>query len=356
MASLKHRGRALADHSRLARPIQPEDICSSGVEEGRYAPGLRSSFEPSALDCAAPPIPRTTRVPKERLSRAGPSTAASNLLMKDGAPTFTTGRAEALTDTTEQLRCPFSRHTERAMATSTHAPSPLIPHKTFRDPVHGDIHLTAIETAVVDTADFQRLGRIRQLGTAHLLYRGALHTRFDHALGTLAVAKRMIQAINENPRSDRINEEAHVLIRLCALLHDIPHVPFGHTFEDELGLARRHDDADRFADFLGPQSDIGNLIANGVGEKMRRLVLETLQARGDEEISALEYPFASDLVGNTLCADLLDYLRRDCYFAGLPENFAERIFDYLFIPTTGQHARRIVVRLNKLKSHEIRKD
>jgi hypothetical protein len=237
----------------------------------------------------------------------------------------------------------------------------IVPWKTFLEPVQLDVKLTKVETEIVNTRDFQRLGRIRQLGSAVSVFRGATHTRFDHCLGTLAVAERMVQAINHSPReTEKIEYEAHVVVRLVALLHDITHVAFGHTLEDEIGVFPRHDESG-FAEFLGPSAEIGQIIVSHHGEETRALVQQTLEARPDAEtddaaIKALRYPYAADIVGNTLCADLIDYLRRDAYFTGLTEAFRERFLDYLFIPSSGPHANRLVVRVNKRENDEVRTD
>src|SRR5437773_3477412 len=109
----------------------------------------------------------------------------------------------------------------------------LKPKKTMQIAVSGGVLITELERGIVDTPDFQRLRGIRQLGLAYLVYPTALHTRFDHSLGTLEMAVRMIQGIRENahsgPQESTITEEQVVLTRLYALLHDITHIPFGHS-------------------------------------------------------------------------------------------------------------------------------
>lgn len=71
----------------------------------------------------------------------------------------------------------------------------LEPGKVITDPVHGDIHLTHLEMAIVDSLPFQRLRRVRQLGTTHLVYPGATHTRFAHSIGAVKVAQDLIDII-----------------------------------------------------------------------------------------------------------------------------------------------------------------
>src|SRR6185369_7432267 len=102
--------------------------------------------------------------------------------------------------------------------------------KLIRDAVHGDIEMTPVEVELIDTQEFQRLRGIKQLGTAYLVFPSAMHTRFEHSLGTSWMAHRMILAIR---RTQAMPDEKELIIRVAALLHDITHIPFGHTLEDE---------------------------------------------------------------------------------------------------------------------------
>ncbi|MAD34617.1 MAG: hypothetical protein CMJ88_12800, partial [Planctomycetes bacterium] len=72
----------------------------------------------------------------------------------------------------------------------------------LRDPVHGDIELTRDELRFVDTAEFQRLRGIKQLGSAAFVYPGAVHTRFEHSIGTMHVCDRLLDACNKNAARD----------------------------------------------------------------------------------------------------------------------------------------------------------
>src|SRR5438093_1329557 len=102
--------------------------------------------------------------------------------------------------------------------------------KLIRDAVHGDIELGALEIELMDTPEFQRLRGIKQLGTAYLVFPSAVHTRFEHSLGTSWMAYRVLQAVR---RSEAISQDAERLMRLSAPLHDVPHIPSGHTLELE---------------------------------------------------------------------------------------------------------------------------
>lgn len=101
----------------------------------------------------------------------------------------------------------------------------------LRDPVQGDIYLTENETRVLDTREMQRLRGIKQLGTAHLVFPGCVHTRFDHSLGALAAAHRILEHLRL--AGHHIDPQDAELVRLAILVHDVTHIPYGHTFEDE---------------------------------------------------------------------------------------------------------------------------
>jgi HD superfamily phosphohydrolase len=122
--------------------------------------------------------------------------------------------------------------------------------KTVRIAVSGDVRLTELETAIIDTSTFQRLRQVRQLGPSVWVYPTALHTRFDHSLGVLHTVDQMIQEIASARRhvssahghdSCDITETQRKLARLYGLLHDVTHAPFGHTLEDELKVFGSHD-------------------------------------------------------------------------------------------------------------------
>lgn len=232
--------------------------------------------------------------------------------------------------------------------------------KTIRDPIQIDIELTPLETRVIDTQDFQRLRHIKQLGTASLVFPGATHTRFEHSLGTLAAAQVMVKSVTNNPDNQvRIPDDVSELIRVCALLHDITHIPFGHILEDEGFLYGRHDKSGenpRWELFLGPSSEIGSILGKGFREEVLRY-LSTPRS----QVSSLEYPYVVDIVGNTVCADLIDYLSRDTACAGLKESFDPRFLRNLLIASsantvTSDVAYKNRLALSLLKQNRVRRD
>ena len=181
----------------------------------------------------------------------------------------------------------------------------------LRDPVHGDIDLAPAERGLLDSPEVQRLRGIRQLGPAYLVYPGALHTRFDHGLGALRMAQAILESLGR--QGMRLSEEDRSAVRLAALLHDVSHIPFGHTFEDERTLFGRHDRPERLRLFL-ERGELGERLARHPQGNLVKALL-TGETRD----------WRRDVVAGTLDADLLDYLRRDAYFCGLPKTYDERI-------------------------------
>lgn len=180
--------------------------------------------------------------------------------------------------------------------------------KVIRDPVHGDMAFPAPLFRLVDTREFQRLRGVRQLGTASFVYPGAVHTRFDHSLGTCWLASRLL---------DQLPLEATPSQRLAALawalLHDITHVPFGHTLEDERRIFERHDVPARLCQAL-PQGELGAALRS---LKLLDPVLE---------IACDATRWEHQLTAGAVAADLLDYLARDALFCGLSQRYDARIF------------------------------
>src|SRR5213080_3737745 len=199
--------------------------------------------------------------------------------------------------------------------------------KLIRDAVHGDIEMGALEVELMDTPEFQRLRGIKQLGTAYLVFPSAVHTRFEHSLGTSWMAYRILQAVR---RAEAISQDEERLIRVSALLHDVTHIPFGHTLEDERRVLPRHDKDEERVDYFLRMSAVARILKR---EGLQEPVIGIL--KGDET-------YRSDIVGGAISADLLDYLRRDTYFCGLSQYYDPRIFES-FVVENG----RLVMNLEK---------
>ncbi len=203
-----------------------------------------------------------------------------------------------------------------------------------RDPVHGDIEVAPLVASLLDLPALQRLRGIKQLGTAYLVYPGCLHTRFDHSLGAAHIAGRIVAALRRD--GTVVSADLEALISAAALLHDVTHVPFGHTLEDERRLFPRHDKGSR----------LERLFAGELGRALERLgVLGSMRAllapKSDKGVNQAGLPaFARDIVSSTIDADLLDYLARDAHFAGLGLRYDERV-----LRSFGVEDGRLVLRL-----------
>src|SRR3954467_3154882 len=98
--------------------------------------------------------------------------------------------------------------------------------KIIRDPLWNNIRVDDLALALIDTPAFQRLRYVRQLGLAFLVYPGATHSRFEHALGTYHRARRALGLLEEQPEFASLERDECTLVRIAALLHDVGHYPF----------------------------------------------------------------------------------------------------------------------------------
>ncbi len=209
-------------------------------------------------------------------------------------------------------------------------------YSVIRDPVHGDVHLSHEEMRVLDTPQMQRLRGVRQLGTAYLVFPGALHTRFEHSIGSLHMAQAVIDAVNRNFELDpagsvAVGDEEARVVRLAALVHDATHVPFGHSIEDQDGIFGRHDLPHRFQRLLEPRTELGRVLRD-------LSVVDDVLAILEASDRAHAIPaYWRQIVGGTLASDILDYLARDAYFTGLRLAVDPRVTGYLKIDRASQN-------------------
>src|SRR3982751_4477061 len=102
----------------------------------------------------------------------------------------------------------------------------------IRDPLWNNIRVDALALQLVDTPVFQRLRYIRQLGLAYLVYPGATHTRFEHALGAYHLCKLTLGLLKECDELKSISDAECTIALVAALLHDVGHYPFSHALEE----------------------------------------------------------------------------------------------------------------------------
>ncbi len=174
--------------------------------------------------------------------------------------------------------------------------------EVVRDPLWDNIRLDPEALAVVDTAAVQRLRYVRQLGHAFLVYPGATHSRFEHALGAYHLARRALSQL-EDAGDVRLDAADRVRLKLAALLHDIGHYPFSHSLE-EAGLPHHEELAARHL----ADGELAQRLAT-LGTPAQRL-LPLIQCRAREPLAGL--------VSGSLDVDKLDYLSRDAWMCGVP--------------------------------------
>ncbi|HNU09071.1 MAG TPA: HD domain-containing protein, partial [Pyrinomonadaceae bacterium] len=180
--------------------------------------------------------------------------------------------------------------------------------KIYRDSVHNIIRLRTdsdegrLLVRLIDTAEFQRLRRIRQLGLAHFAYQGAEHSRFAHSLGALHLATRTLAKLE---LSYTIDPSDRIAVRCAALLHDIGHGAFSHVIEPILGF--RHEEFTIDA-LLSDDTEVGRVLRDfspDLSESVASII------RGDFKPRAL-----AQLVSSQLDVDRMDYLLRDSLMTG----------------------------------------
>jgi len=295
----------------------------------------------------------------------------------------------------------------------------------YRDNIWGDIEYNRLISSLIDTPEFQRLDGIKQLGFADYVYRGAKHTRFLHSVGVYWMARRICQEIPQNHKKLRLPTPAKELsdrflpipsdsqslkdlneydefeikmntireiIETAAILHDITHVPYGHSLEDEFPEYKKHDAIDSLRLWhvlYNKRSDVRKVILNNKEDRERwipsfsnielidllfvilkykhevkyvgketelfpeildKKIKEYENKTGEDDRSTYKmlkylkrryddftdkkifHPFMADIIGNTICADILDYIPRDLKNTGLKVgDYDERILKYFII-------------------------
>ncbi|WED55618.1 HD domain-containing protein [Exiguobacterium profundum] len=175
--------------------------------------------------------------------------------------------------------------------------------KVFKDPVHRYIYVyDHLIWELINTKEFQRLRRIKQLGTSFLTFHGAEHTRFHHSLGVYEIARQLIDQFQQYPEWDDRDRE---LLLAAALLHDVGHGPFSHAFEHVFSV--RHEVwTERI--ILG-ETEVNKVLSEmGVGfaEEVASIINKTHPNR-----------LIVNMLSSQLDVDRMDYLLRDAHFAGV---------------------------------------
>ncbi len=192
--------------------------------------------------------------------------------------------------------------------------------KVIKDPLYGFVRLENHIKELIDTKEFQRLRWIRQLGFAHMVYPSAVHTRFEHSLGSYYLANLFVEILGKD------NEE----FKLAALLHDIGHLPFSHTLER---FFERHENISV------------KIVENNLSDKIEKYGFDTKKVvkyiKGKSNWGKL--------ISGEIDVDRLDYLNRDAYYTGT----AYGIIDYeAIIRAVVKVGKKIIIKENYIPAFE----
>jgi uncharacterized protein len=195
----------------------------------------------------------------------------------------------------------------------------------IRDPLWDNIRLDRSALLALDTSAMQRLRYVRQVGHAFLVYPGATHTRFEHALGAYHLTKRALASLEERGELARVAEDDCVAVRLAALLHDIGHYPFSHALE-EAGFP--HHEA------LG----VAKLTQGELGDTLRQIGGADLAGAVGALIRGVSDSPLQGLISGSLDLDKIDYLSRDARMCGVPYGTVDvdRLLSTLTLVETAQ--------------------
>lgn len=173
--------------------------------------------------------------------------------------------------------------------------------KIVNDPVYGFIRFPEAEILqLIDHKWFQRLRYIRQMGPAHLVYPGAVHTRFHHSLGAVHLMGKALDELKA--KGIPVSDDESLAARIAILLHDIGHGPFSHALEHTLvqGITHEH---------------ISGLIMNKMNDEFGGMLNGAIRVFDQ----SYEKPYLHQLVSSQLDVDRMDYLNRDSFYTGVSE-------------------------------------
>lgn len=183
----------------------------------------------------------------------------------------------------------------------------------IKDPVHGYVYITESEKTVIDSYPVQRLRRLRQLAGSEYVYPGANHTRFEHSVGVMYLAGKVV----ENPNiSRRISGDEAEMVKIAALLHDVGHGPFSHVFEHLLikELGKTHED---ITSWVVEKSELADIL-NHIGFEPKDV--------GRLAVGRLHKPkktFLDQIISSAVDVDKQDFIVRDTHHTGAEYGFID---------------------------------
>ena len=213
--------------------------------------------------------------------------------------------------------------------------------KVLKDPVHSYIHIHyEVIWNCLDSKEFQRLRRIRQLGGDFQVYPTAEHSRFSHSLGVYEIVRRMVTEVKT--LCAELTEYEKVCVMLAGLLHDVGHGPFSHAFEH----VTNHSHEEYTAKIILGDTEL-NSILRVVSKKMPEDIVSIIQHTHENDI-------LNQIVSGQLDADRMDYLLRDSYFTATSygQFDLERILRTMRVRKTSEGRKVIVVKHTGIHSVE----
>lgn len=213
--------------------------------------------------------------------------------------------------------------------------------KVLKDPVHSYIHIHyEVIWNCLDSKEFQRLRRIRQLGGDFQVYPTAEHSRFSHSLGVYEIVRRMVTEVKT--LCIELTEYEKVCVMLAGLLHDVGHGPFSHAFEH----VTNHSHEEYTAKIILGDTEL-NSILRAVSKKMPEDIVSIIQHTHENDI-------LNQIVSGQLDADRMDYLLRDSYFTATSygQFDLERILRTMRVRKTSEGRKVIVVKHTGIHSVE----
>ncbi|KRN81348.1 HD domain-containing protein [Ligilactobacillus acidipiscis] len=183
--------------------------------------------------------------------------------------------------------------------------------KVLRDPIHNHIYIQQqVILDLINTREFQRLRRIKQLGTTSYTFHGAEHSRFSHSVGVYEITRQICDLFERNypsqKKDDGLWDDNERIVALCAaLLHDLGHGPYSHTFEHIFSTDHEQMTTDIIT---SPQTEV-NQVLKKVGPNFPEKVASVIQKTCPD-------PQVVQMISSQIDADRMDYLLRDSYFTG----------------------------------------
>lgn len=187
----------------------------------------------------------------------------------------------------------------------------LAHEKVFRDPVHNYIHVQdQVILDLIDTREFQRLRRIKQLGASSFTFHGAEHSRFEHSLGVYEITRQITDKFARNYQSKEAGDglwdpDERIVALVAALLHDLGHGPYSHTFEHIFNTNHEQITQRIITD---PTTQINQVLKN-VHPDFPEMVASVIN-------KTYPNPQVVQMISSQADADRMDYLLRDAYFTG----------------------------------------